>query len=249
MARKRLLLNEQFLEYIHRTEGADFGKVDAEEGEHHVQEDVALSAGQRKVVQMREIGVEQLMQPGGRFGREVIGVMDGGRGIDALTDVELHAGTIGRVIDVETNEMTEPGGEDKVEIGAARLRELEQFDRLADELPHPGVGFYLLDRLVEQFGHVETLGGLAGIGHGEQVGRKHQGGLLDGVNLLSGTGFEHQIQDRKRGIERALPDVVAQTRHGDLAGHLTKPFGVYMNELCPVVIRDGSEDNASRFGS
>ena len=220
-----------------------------EEGEHHVQQDVALFAGQREVGQMREVGVEQLMQPGGRFGREVIGVMDGGGGIDALADVELHAGSISSVIDVETNEMAEPRGEDKVEISAARLTELEQIDRVVDELPERGLGFHLFDRLVEQFGHVETLGGLAGIGHGEQVGRKHQGGLFDGVNLLSGTGFEHQIQDRKRGMERALPDVVAQTRHGDLAGHLTKPCGVYMNELRPVVIRDGSEDNASRFGS
>ena len=242
-------LEEQFLEDIHGTEGADFGKVDTEEGEHHVQEDIALLAGQRKVVQMREIGVEQLVQPGGRFGREVIGVMDGGGGIDALADVKLHAGTIDGVIDVETNEMTEPRGEDQVEVSAARLTELEQFDRVADELPKRGIGFHLFDRLVEQFGHVETLCRLAGVGHGEGVRREQKVGLLDRENLLSGTALQDHVEHRKRGIEHALTTMTVEARHGHLAGHLAEVFCIDMNELRSVVVGNGTEDDTLRFGS
>ena len=242
-------LEEQFLEDIHGTEGADFGKVDAEEGEHHVQQDVALLSGQRKVVQMREIGVEQLMQPGGRFGREVIGVMDRSGGIDALADVELHTGTVSRVIDMETNEMAEPRGEDEVEVGAARLTELEQFDRVVDELPERGIGFHLLDRLVEQFGHVETLCRLARIAHGEGVGREQKVGLLDRENLLSGTALQDHVEHRQGGIEHALTTMTVEARHGHLAGHLAKAFCIDMNELRSVVVGNGTEDDTLRFGS
>ncbi len=249
MARKRLLLNEQFLEYIDRTEGADFGKVDVEECQHHVEQDVALLSCQGKVVKMREIGVEQLMQPGGRFGREVIGMMDRGGGIDALADVELHAGSVGGVIDMETNEMAEPRGEDKVEIGAARLTELEQLDRVVDELPERGIGFHLFDRLVEQFGHIETLCRLAGVGHGEGVRREQKVGLLDRENLLSGTALQDHVEHRKRGIEHALTTMTVEARHGHLAGHLAEAFCIDMNELRSVVVGNGTEDDTLRFGS
>ena len=175
--------------------------------------------------------------------------MNEGRGIDALADVELHAGSISSVIDVETNEMAETCGEDKVEVGAARLTELEQLDRVTDELPEWGVGFHLLDGLVEQFGHVEALRRLAGIGHREGVRREQKGGLLDGENLLSGAALQNHVEHRKRGIEHALATMTVQACHGDLAGHLAELFCIDMNELRSVVVGDGTEDDTPRFGS